>query len=106
MAGGATQMKPSISGRRISSCMAIQVPNDTPAIQHERRIRVLQLQPVERGGGIGQLARAVVEIALAAPDAAEIEAQHREAALDEQVVEVVDDLVVHRAAELRVRDAG
>jgi hypothetical protein len=26
-------MKPSISGRRIRSCMAIQVPNETPAIQ-------------------------------------------------------------------------
>ena len=28
-------MKPSISGRRIRSCMAIQAPNDTPAIQQE-----------------------------------------------------------------------
>src|SRR4029079_308541 len=31
--GGAPQMKPSTSGRRIKSCIAIQVPNDTPAIQ-------------------------------------------------------------------------
>ena len=95
-------MKPSISGRRISSCMAIQVPNDTPAIQHCARIRVLQLQPVERGGRVRQLARPVVEVALAAPHAAEIEAQHREATLHEHVVERVHDLVVHRAPELRV----
>jgi hypothetical protein len=31
--GGATQMKPSISGLRINSCIAIHVPNETPAIQ-------------------------------------------------------------------------
>src|SRR6266700_2108761 len=35
-AGGATEMKPSISGRRISSCMPIQAPNEKPATQHER----------------------------------------------------------------------
>jgi hypothetical protein len=45
----------------------------------------------------------VVELALAAADAAEVEAQHREAALREHVEELVDDLVVHRAAELRMR---
>ena len=42
-------------------------------------------------------------VALAAADAAEIEAQHRKAALREHVEELIDDLVVHRAAELRVR---
>src|SRR3974377_814696 len=35
-AGGAIEMKPSISGRRIKSCMPIQAPNEKPAIQHER----------------------------------------------------------------------
>src|ERR1041384_6196248 len=35
-AGGATEMKPSISGRRIRSCMPIHAPNEKPAIQHER----------------------------------------------------------------------
>ena len=83
--------------------MAIQVPNDTPAIQHELEFGIVHLQPVERGGRIGELARAVVEIALAAPDAAEIEAQHREAALGERVIQMVDDLVVHGAPELRMR---
>ena len=61
------------------------------------------LHPVERRGGVRELARPVVEGALAAADAAEIEAQHGEAALLEHVEEVVDDLVVHRPAELRVR---
>jgi len=67
------------------------------------RIRLLQLQPVERGSRIRELARPVVEVALAAPHAAEVEAQHREPALHEQVVEVIDHLVVHGPAELRVR---
>ena len=67
------------------------------------RFRIDGLRPVERGGGIRQFAGAVVERALAAADAAEVEAQHREAAVHEGVVELVDDLVVHRPAELRVR---
>ena len=33
LAGGDTEMKPLISGRRISSCMPIQAPNEKPAIQ-------------------------------------------------------------------------
>ena len=62
-----------------------------------------RLHPVERRGGVGQFARAVVEFALAAADAAEIEAQRGEIALLEHIEEVVDDLVVHRPAELRMR---
>src|SRR5690606_24864288 len=68
-----------------------------------RRVGVHRLDPVERRGGVGELARAVVEGALAPPDTAEIETKDREAALREHVVELVDDLVVHRPAELRVR---
>src|SRR5947209_10891633 len=45
----------------------------------------------------------MVERALAASDAAEVEANDRKVAVGERIVEVVDDLVVHRAAELRVR---
>ncbi|GAA3248270.1 hypothetical protein GCM10020258_01440 [Sphingomonas yabuuchiae] len=33
LAGGATEMKPRISGRRISNCMPIHAPKLTPAIQ-------------------------------------------------------------------------
>ena len=62
-----------------------------------------RLDPVERGGGIRQLADAVVEHALALADAAEVEAQGREAAADEGLVEQLNDLVVHRAPGLRVR---
>ena len=32
-AGGATEMKPVISGRRIRSCMPIHAPNEKPATQ-------------------------------------------------------------------------
>src|SRR6267154_2406722 len=45
----------------------------------------------------------MVERALAAADAAEIEPQHREVAVRERIVELIDDLVIHRAPELRVR---
>src|SRR5215510_50489 len=45
----------------------------------------------------------MIERALAAPHAAKVEAQHREASVHEGIVELIDDLVVHRAPELRVR---
>ena len=83
--------------------MAIQAPNETPAIQHESGIGVIGLHPVERRGGIGQLAGAVVEQPLAPPHAAEVEAQHREAAPLKGVIQVIDNLVIHGAAELRMR---
>ena len=67
------------------------------------RIGVHGLHPVERGGRIRKFASTMVEFALAAPDATEIEAERRETALLEHVEELVDDLVVHRAAELRMR---
>src|SRR3546814_20029554 len=62
-----------------------------------------RLHPVERRRGVAQLADAVVERPLAAPDAAEVEAQCREAARDEALVHRLGDAVVHRAAALRVR---
>ena len=65
--------------------------------------RVERLHPVERCGCVREFARAMVEMTLAAADAAEVEAQRREAAIHEAVEQVVDDLVVHRAAELRMR---
>jgi hypothetical protein len=36
VASGAIDMKPEISGRRISSCIEIQAPNEIPAIQQVR----------------------------------------------------------------------
>ena len=36
LAGAAIETKPSMSGRRMSKCMAIQEPNDTAAIQLTR----------------------------------------------------------------------
>jgi hypothetical protein len=61
------------------------------------------LCPVERGRGIGKFPGAVVERPLAAADAAEVEPERREAAVHEGIIELVDDLVVHRPTELRVR---
>src|SRR6516165_8941649 len=45
----------------------------------------------------------MIERALAAADAAEIEAQHGKTAMGECVVALVDDLMIHRAVKLRVR---
>src|SRR5262249_45526691 len=66
------------------------------------RLRVDRLRPVERRGCVRQFALAMVERALAAADPAEIEAQHRKVPVHEGIVDLVDDLMVHRAAELRM----
>ena len=66
------------------------------------RLGIELLHPVERAGRVAQLAYAVVEDALAAPDTAKIETQRRKAAPHEAVVHGDDDRVVHRAL-LRVR---
>src|SRR3546814_20122547 len=63
-------------------------------------VRVVGLQPVERGRRVGELALAAGVDALRAADAAEVEAQGREPAGDEGLVQRVDDLVVHRAAKI------
>ena len=67
------------------------------------RLGVDLLDPVERRGGVGQFADAIVERALALADSAEIEAQGGKAAAGEGLIEQLHDLVVHRAAGLRVR---
>ena len=61
------------------------------------------LDPVERRGGVGELADAIVEHALTLANAAEIEAQGGETSPGEGLVEQLHDLVVHRAAGLRMR---
>ena len=66
------------------------------------RIGIVALHPIERRGRVGEFTRTVVEQALAAPDATEIEPQHCEFAAHEGVIEVIDDLVVHGAAKLRM----
>ena len=45
----------------------------------------------------------MIEAALAAADPAKVEAQHGKPPLGEGVIQIVDNLVVHRAAELRMR---
>jgi hypothetical protein len=93
-------MKPSTSGRRISSCMAIQVPNPRdPAVLG---VRLNDLEPVECARRIGEFARPAVPEALTAADTAKIEAQHGETTLSKRVIEAVDDLIVHGAPELGV----
>ena len=102
-AGGAIEMKPRISGRRISSCMPIQAPKLTPATQVVSASGWICCTQSSAEAASLELADAVVERALALADAAEVEPQGREAALDEGLVEQLDDLVVHRAAGLRMR---
>ena len=83
--------------------MPIQAPKLTPATQVVSASGWMLCTQSSARGGVGQLADAVVEHALALADAAEVEAQRREAAPDEGLVEQLDDLVVHRPAGLRVR---
>ena len=66
-------------------------------------VRVDGLRPIERGCGVRQFALTVIERALTAADAAEIEAEGRESAFEKRIIKRIDDLVVHRAAKLRVR---
>ena len=103
LAGGAIEMKPRTSGRRISSCMPIQAPKLKPAIQVVSASGWIDCTQSSAEAASRQLADAVVEHALALADAAEVEAQGREAAPDEGLVERLDDGVVHRAAALRMR---
>ena len=88
-------MKPSISGRRISSCRPIQAPNEYPPTQH-------RLQIVERGGGVGKFAHAVVENALAAADAAKVEAQHAKALRCVELIKLDGNPILHGPASARV----
>src|SRR5690606_357473 len=66
-------------------------------------VRVVDLQPVQRRGGVAQLALAAIEAALRPADAAEIEAQDGESLSREGVIDSVDDPVVHGTAMLRMR---
>ena len=67
------------------------------------RVRLDDLQPIEGRGRVGKLAGSAIPGALAAPDAAEIEPQHRESAGRKRMIQRVNHLIVHRPAELRVR---
>src|SRR5690606_22624372 len=68
-----------------------------------RCIRIDRLHPVEGCCRIRKLALPAGVCPLRASDTAEVEAQGREASAREDVEQVVDDLVVHRPAVLRVR---
>ncbi len=63
---------------------------------------VNRLDPIERRGGVAEFADAIVERPLAFPYAAKVEPQRCEAAAHEGLVKQLHDLVVHRAAGLRV----
>ena len=66
-------------------------------------VRVVPLQEVKRSRGIRQFANALVVFALASADASEIETQHRKSHVEETIVQIVHDFVVHRSAVTRVR---
>ncbi len=86
---------------RINSCMPIQAPNEKPVTQQARASGLMVLRPIERGGRVRQFTGAVNERTLAAADAAEVETQHREAAMGEGIIALIDDLMIHRAMKLR-----
>jgi hypothetical protein len=103
LVGGDTEMKPSVSGtahQQLHADIGAEAVAGDPGLGGGR---VVGLQPVQRRGRVGQLADAAVELALAAAHAAEVEAQGRETALHEQVVQLHRDRVVHVPARLGVR---
>src|ERR1700722_19852236 len=67
------------------------------------RLRADRLGPVEGGSGVRQFALPVVEGALRPSDAAEVEAQHGKPAFGKTIISVIDNLVIHRPAKLRMR---
>ena len=66
------------------------------------------VEPFKGGADVVLLAEAMVELTLAEADAAEVEAEGGKAEAGEGLGGVVDDLVVHGAAEegMRVADEG
>ncbi len=102
-AGGAIEMKPRISGRRISNCMPINAPKLKPGDPGLRASGWTCCTQSSAEAASRQFADAIVEHALAFADAAKIEAQHGEAAPHEVLVQRLHDTVVHRAAALRMR---
>src|ERR1700722_14215455 len=67
------------------------------------RLRADRLRPIEGGSSVRQFALAVVEGALGPSDAAEVEAQHGKPAFSKTIIGVIDNLVIHRPAKLRMR---
>src|ERR1700728_3365663 len=67
------------------------------------RLRADRLSPVEGGSSVRQFALAMVEGALRPTDAAEVEAQHGKPAFGKTIISVIDNLVIHRPAKLRMR---
>ena len=80
-AGGAMEMKPRISGRRMSSCIPIQAPKLTPATQVVSASGWIDCTQSSAARCVAELADAVVEHPLAFADAAKVEAKRCKAAL-------------------------
>jgi hypothetical protein len=89
LAGGAMEMKPRISGRRINNCIPIQAPKLTPATQ-----------VVSASGWIDCTQSRADAASLNSP----IPLSNRPwLSANEGLVEKLDDLIVHRPPGLRMR---
>jgi hypothetical protein len=67
------------------------------------RLGIDRLRPVKRRSRVGQFAKTVIECTLTTSHATEVEADRGKTTVHKSIVELIDDLMVHRAAELRVR---
>src|SRR5262249_32208269 len=65
------------------------------------RLGIDRLRPVQGRRCVRELPLAVVKIALREADSAKVKAKDRESTLGKSVVKIVDNLIVHRPAELR-----
>jgi hypothetical protein len=77
------------------------VGTEGEAGEEDREIEIL-IDPIERGMDVLLLAAAIVVSSFAQADAAEVEAEHGEAEGRECLHGVIDNLVVHSAAAVRV----
>ena len=77
----------------------------TESCQHERCTRKFRLEKVKRGADIALLATAAVVFAGAQPGTAKIESQHGNTKRIQRFCRLIDDFVVHRTAEKRMRMA-
>ena len=103
LAGGAIEMKPRISGRRISNCMPISAPKLTPAIQVVCASGWIDCTQSSAAAASESSPMPLSKLPWLRPTPRKLKRSVGKAAVDEGLVQLLDDAVVHRAAALRMR---
>ena len=101
-AGGAIEMKPRISGRRISSCMPIQAPKLTPATQVASASGWICCTQSSAEAASLSSPMPLSNVPWLLPTPRKLKRSVAKPRRTKVLVEQLDDLVVHRPAGLRV----